>query len=102
MLDGLFPVNDPLPSSEAAPKDEGRDPSTSTTIKSDDGLLIPKELAEIQYMGSLYMKSTISALHVLQEIRSGSSTVSMFSLPPLQISELEETWKVPVLEQTAK
>jgi len=54
-------------------------------------------------MESLYMKSTVSALHVLKEIRSGSSTVSMFSLPPLPSSGLEETWKkIPVLEQEAK
>ena len=104
MLDRLFPVNDPAPvSSETTPQAEGFDPSTSTTTKS-DGLVIPKELAEIEYMESLYMKSTVSALHVLQEIRSGSSTVSMFSLPPLKISgSEEETWKkIPVLEQAAK
>ncbi|XP_061345244.1 SPX domain-containing protein 1-like isoform X1 [Gastrolobium bilobum] len=102
MLDRLFPMNDPPASGETTPQVEGCDPSTSTTTKS-DGLLMPKELAEIEYMESLYMKSTISALHVLQEIRSGSSTVSMFSLPPLQISGLEETWKkIPVLEQAAK
>jgi hypothetical protein len=49
------------------------------------------------------MKSTISALRVLKEIRSKSSTVSVFSLPPLQISGLEDAWKkVPILEQEAK
>ncbi|KAJ1412299.1 SPX domain [Sesbania bispinosa] len=100
MLDGLFPVNDPLASDEETPQDESFDPSTSYSANS-DGPVIPKELAETQE--SLYMKSTISALNVLQEIRSGSSTVSMFSLPPLQISGLEETWnKIPILEQTAK
>lgn len=102
MLDHLFPVIDPPASGETTSQVEGCDPSTSTTTKS-DGLLIPKELAEIEYMESLYMKSTISALNVLQEIRSRSSTVSMFSLPPLQLSGLEETWKkIPVLEQAAK
>ncbi|XP_027330943.1 SPX domain-containing protein 1-like isoform X2 [Abrus precatorius] len=102
MLDRLFPVNDPPVSGETSPQAEGCDPSTSTTTNS-DGLLIPKELAEIEYMESLYMKSTVSALHVLQEIRSGSSTVSMFSLPPLKISDSEEAWKkIPVLEQAAK
>ena len=101
MLDCLFPVNDPPASGEETQQPEGCDPSTSTTTKS-NGILIPKELAEIEYMESLYMKSTISALHVLQQIRSGSSTVSEFSLPPLQMSGLEETWKkIPVLEQTA-
>ncbi|KAE8736081.1 SPX domain-containing protein 1 [Hibiscus syriacus] len=58
---------------------------------------------EAKNVGSLYMKSTISALRVLKEIRSGSSTVSVFSLPPLQISGLDEAWKMsPVLEQAAK
>ncbi|KAK7411186.1 hypothetical protein VNO78_02618 [Psophocarpus tetragonolobus] len=102
MLDHLFPVNDPSTSGEATHQDEGCDASTSASTKSDD-MLVPKELAAIQNIESLYMKSTISALHVMQEIRKGSSTVSMFSLPPLQISGLEETWnKIPILEQTAK
>lgn len=103
MLDHLFPyLNHPPASSQTSPQVEGCDPSTSTTTKS-DGLLVPKDLAEIEYMESLYMKSTVSALHVLQEIRSGSSTVSMFSLPPLQLSGLEDRWKkIPVLEQAAK
>ncbi|KAK8550200.1 hypothetical protein V6N13_118721 [Hibiscus sabdariffa] len=58
---------------------------------------------EAKNVESLYMKSTISALRALKEIRSGSSTVSVFSLPPLQISGLDETWKMsPVLEQAAK
>jgi hypothetical protein len=94
MLDGFFPVNEPA-SAEAADADEGcdPDPSTSATNKSDDGLLrMPKELVEIDYVKSLYMKSTISALRVLKEIRSGSSTVSAFSLPPLQTIGLEETY----------
>ncbi|GMI92797.1 SPX domain gene 1, ARABIDOPSIS THALIANA SPX DOMAIN GENE 1 [Hibiscus trionum] len=58
---------------------------------------------EAKNVESLYMKSTISALKALKEIRSGSSTVSVFSLPPLQINGLDETWKMsPVLEQAAK
>ncbi|KAK4257387.1 hypothetical protein QN277_006982 [Acacia crassicarpa] len=102
MLDRLFPANEPAASGEGTSQAEGSDPSTSTMTES-NGLPTPKELSEIEYMESLYMKSTISALHVLQEIRSGSSTVSVFSLPPLQMSGIEEKWKkIPVLEQTAK
>ncbi|KAK9715212.1 hypothetical protein RND81_06G150300 [Saponaria officinalis] len=92
-LDLLFPTDEP---------------TVSTTANNDEynsGLIIkcPKELAEIKYMESLYMKSTISALRSLKEIRSRSSTVSMFSLPPLQLGGLDETWmKIPVLEQVAK
>ncbi|KAK8501340.1 hypothetical protein V6N13_027038 [Hibiscus sabdariffa] len=59
--------------------------------------------SEAKNVESLYMKSTISALRALKEIRSGSSTVSVFSLPPLQINGLDETWKLSsVLEQAAK
>lgn len=103
MLDRLFPCN-----ISRILEEEG-DPTTSGTAKTatdgSDLLRVPKELSEIEYMESLYMKSTVSALRVLKEIRSGSSTVSVFSLPPLQVSGLEDdSWKkkVGVLEQVAK
>ncbi|GFY99748.1 SPX domain-containing protein 2 [Actinidia rufa] len=100
LLDRLFPIDDPQSSTNPS---DGDDLSTSSTTKNDDLLGGPKGLAEIEYMESLYMKSTITALRVLKEIRSKSSTVSAFSLPPLQISGLEDTWnKIPVLEQVAK
>ncbi|XP_027176015.1 SPX domain-containing protein 1-like [Coffea eugenioides] len=100
MLDHLFPVNVDSSAPEAADKNE---PSTSSNTKDESLLQGPKELAEIEYMESLYMKSTLSALRVLREIRRGSSTVSVFSLPPLQTGGLEEPWnKVPVIEQVAK
>lgn len=109
MLDHLFPVND-IPSTSLAA--DGNDPSTSpstatstatATTENESMLRGSKELAEIEYMESLYMKSTLSALRVLKEIRSGSSTVSAFSLPPLQVNGLDGPWnKVPVLEQVAK
>ncbi|KAL8158712.1 hypothetical protein V2J09_000249 [Rumex salicifolius] len=98
MLDLLSPITEPIIGSS----DELCGPTTSSTV---DELLIkcPKELGDIKQMESLYMKSTISALRALKEIRSGSSTVSMFSLPPLQVTGMEETWKkIPVLEQVAK
>ncbi|OIT01582.1 PREDICTED: SPX domain-containing protein 1-like [Nicotiana attenuata] len=96
LIDHLFPVIDARCMTDEA---DGNEPSTSG-----DGLLrAPKELTEIEYIESLYMKSTISALRSLKEIRSKSSTVSVFSLPPLQISGPEDTWKkVPILEQVAK
>ncbi|OIT18928.1 spx domain-containing protein 2 [Nicotiana attenuata] len=49
-----------------------------------DGVKDTEELSEIENKGNMYLKLTKSALRVLQEIRSGSSTVSMFSLPPLE------------------
>ncbi|XP_057768168.1 SPX domain-containing protein 1-like [Salvia miltiorrhiza] len=95
MLNEMFP----LPVVEAVDRDE-----SSTSYAPDEGVIKGrKEIAQIEYMKSLHMKSTLAALRVLKEIRSGSSTVSAFSLPPLQISGLEEPWnKIPVLEQVAK
>ncbi|KFK30512.1 hypothetical protein AALP_AA7G271900 [Arabis alpina] len=95
MLDRLFP---------SRILQEG-DPTTSGAPDSSHLLSGPKQLSEIEYMESLYLKSTVSALRVLKEIRSGSSTVGVFSLPPLQGSGLEDdSWnkKVGVLEQVAK
>ncbi|KAE9452202.1 hypothetical protein C3L33_15884, partial [Rhododendron williamsianum] len=40
---------------------------------------VPEELAEIKYIESMYMKHTLTALEVLNKVRGGSSTVSMFS-----------------------
>lgn len=107
MLDQLFPVNQP-PTTIGNPKepDEDSAPSTTTTsiAKIDPLLTDPNELAEIKYMQSLHMKSAISALRVLKDIRKGSSTVSIFSLPPLQIGGLDEAWKKasPIMEEVAE
>ncbi|XP_019083590.1 PREDICTED: SPX domain-containing protein 2-like isoform X3 [Camelina sativa] len=102
MLDHLFPSNKIRNLEEGEPTTSG---TVQTATDDSDLLRVPKELSEIEYMESLYMKSTVSALKVLKEIRSGSSTVSAFSLPPLQASGLEDdSWKkkVGVLEQVAK
>ncbi|KAL0407638.1 UNVERIFIED_CONTAM: SPX domain-containing protein 2 [Sesamum radiatum] len=56
-------------------------------------LRVPEELEEIKCMENMYLRLTISALKTLKEIRSGSSTVNMFSLPPMQGSELDESVK---------
>ncbi|KAJ0861266.1 putative SPX domain-containing protein [Helianthus annuus] len=106
MLDRHFPLTELPPPSQEADNDtcsgDGEGPSTSAADDS-DAPLKAKELAELEYMKSLYTKSTISALRALKEIRSKSSTVSVFSLPPLQVSGIEETWnKLPLHEQLAK
>ncbi|KAL3023399.1 hypothetical protein AAZX31_04G065900 [Glycine max] len=44
---------------------------------------VPKELDEIENMENTFTKLTLSALRSLEEIRGRSSTVSIFSLPPL-------------------
>ncbi|KAI7738149.1 hypothetical protein M8C21_012818 [Ambrosia artemisiifolia] len=100
LLDRLFPLSEP--SSDEAGGDMLA-PSTSNCGETTTGVVGAKEFAELEFMKSLYTKSTISALQVLKEIRSRSSTVSMFSLPPMQVNILEESWnKFPVLEQLAK
>lgn len=87
ILDRFFPATQ-----------ESEDPTDATESEN-----IQAELSEHKFMESLHMKSTIAALRVLQEIRSKSSTVSVFSLPPLQLNGLDETWKkIPLLEQEAK
>lgn len=102
LLDCVFSRNGPLVSPQATDELGGCDSKTSAESE-ERPLRVPNELPEIEYMESMYMKLTLSALRVLKEIRSGSSTVSMFSLPPLQSNTLEEDWKkVPVLEQAAK
>uniref|UniRef100_A0A0E0LDA1 SPX domain-containing protein n=1 Tax=Oryza punctata TaxID=4537 RepID=A0A0E0LDA1_ORYPU len=107
MLDQLLPSNELSVSSEdgrgdSSNEDKHSNPSSSLV----NGGAIP-ELDEIEYMESMYMKGTVAALRSLKEIRSGSSTVSAFSLPPLQgdssPEEQQELWnKIPVIEQAAK
>lgn len=61
--------------------------SDQATAEEETGnLKVPEELSEIKCMENMYLKLTISALRTLKEIRSGSSTVNMFTLPPIQVS----------------
>ncbi|XP_071716364.1 SPX domain-containing protein 1-like [Rutidosis leptorrhynchoides] len=107
MLDRHFPLTE-LPASfdEAGGDSGGGDgggEGPTTSAAANEGSSKAKELAELEYMKSLYTKSTISALRALKEIRSKSSTVSVFSLPPMQVSGIDETWnKLPLHEQLAK
>ncbi|URD98578.1 SPX domain-containing protein 1 [Musa troglodytarum] len=100
MLDHLFPKNEPLTSADNCDRENGEHKQAKPSSS------LPRtvpELEEIEYMESLYMKSTIAALRALKEIRSGSSTVSFFSLPPLQSNGRKNKWNnVPILEQAAK
>ncbi|MCL7028607.1 hypothetical protein MKW94_003169 [Papaver nudicaule] len=93
MLDDLFCKADP-PSVTSKAVDGHVICATRPVTSSDKESLLkggPNELAEIEYMESLYMKSTLSALRSLKEIRSGSSTVSVFSLPPMKNTGSEES-----------
>ncbi|KAK8602568.1 hypothetical protein V6N13_057800 [Hibiscus sabdariffa] len=100
VLERLFTMNEPSASPEAT---NVKGCQSNTSSRSNEGSLkVPKELAEIKDMENMYVKQTLSALHVLKEVRSGSSTVSMFSLPPLQNHSLDDRKKITVLEQAAK
>ncbi|XP_047316446.1 SPX domain-containing protein 1-like [Impatiens glandulifera] len=72
MIDRLFPANEQCPAPAPAEVEEEEGESKQ----------------------SLYMKSTMSALRALGRIRSGSSTVSVFSLPPLQLGSIVLEQKV--------
>ncbi|KAJ4958904.1 hypothetical protein NE237_026015 [Protea cynaroides] len=87
MLDSLLPKKESF-----VPEGDGNE-ECDKPVTMKDGLLIgPKDLAEIEYMESLYMKSTISALRVLEQIRSRSSTVdaSELGLGQVDASELSK------------
>ncbi|EEF46971.1 SPX domain-containing protein 1 [Ricinus communis] len=102
VLDQIFSSNELSIAHEATEEVGGCDSNGSGESK-EAPLKVPKELVEIENMENMYMKLTLSALRVLKEIWSGSSTVNMFSLPPLQSNAVEEDWKkVPVIEQAAK
>lgn len=114
MLNHLFSLNELSVQSEVTEGKEScklqvdmkntDDPTTSTTTGEEEekSLKVP-ELEEIEFMENTYLKLATSALRVLKEIRGGSSTVDMFSLPPLGKNESEEFWmKTPIVEQAAK
>ncbi|KAL5975838.1 SPX domain-containing protein 2 [Asimina triloba] len=96
MLDRLFPASE---SSISNPHVEGHELNPTAERSSLlnwpeelEEIKFPEELEEIKFMENLYAKSTMAALRILKEIRSGSSTVSVFSLPPLQGGLGEEPW----------
>ncbi|KQK17766.1 SPX domain-containing protein 1 [Brachypodium distachyon] len=106
MLDQLLPSNKPFVSSEDGQENTNSEDKLSNPSSSLVNSGCIPELDEIEFMESMYMKSTVAALRSLKEIRSKSSTVSAFSLPPLQGSnapEEQERWKkMSVIEQAAK
>ncbi|KAK1417247.1 hypothetical protein QVD17_26372 [Tagetes erecta] len=107
MLDRHFPLTEPPPPCRETGDDTGGGggggEGPTTSAETSEMPSKATDVAVLEYMKSLYTKSTISALRSLKEIRSKSSTVSVFSLPPLQVSGIEETWnKLPLHEQLAK
>ena len=92
MLSILFPKNGPPGSSLPINEDYEEDGCGSMTANESKASLaqVPKELAEIENMENMFIKLTSSALQTLEQIRGGSSTVSIYSLPPLGSKALEE------------
>ncbi|XP_076912140.1 SPX domain-containing protein 1-like [Bidens hawaiensis] len=106
MLDLHFLLTEPPPPPCSETGNDGGGEGGEGPAASVDTSEVPSkanEVAVLEHMKSLYTKSTISALKALKEIRSKSSKVSAFSLPPLQVSGIKETWsKLPLHEQLAK
>lgn len=101
-LEKIFSKNDPTSPPEGT--DDQKECDSKTASKINDSVpSVTKEPVESENMEGMYTK-TMSALRVLKEIRSGSSTVSVFSLPPLQSNALDENEKnlQTSLEQEAK
>jgi len=104
ILDRFFSSNEQLASSYE--ETEAKEQCTKTISSAGNGgsvQKVPEELTDIMYIESMYVKHTLTALEVLNKVRGGSSTVSMFSLPPMQSNESQAEWKkFTVIEQTAK
>ncbi|XP_022867836.1 SPX domain-containing protein 1-like [Olea europaea var. sylvestris] len=92
MIYGIFSWHEQLTPPEEIGQKEGCS-DWAATEDSEKLLRLPEELSAIENMENMYMRLTMSALRTLREIRSGSSTVSMFSLPPMQGHDLDEFGK---------
>ncbi|KAK3026821.1 hypothetical protein RJ639_041893 [Escallonia herrerae] len=82
----LFSMNERSTPSASSNGTEGCETRTVTKNRGRlNKLKIPKELAEIENLESSYVKLILLVLRVLKEIRSGSSTISVISLPPCTV-----------------
>ncbi|CAA0838441.1 SPX domain-containing protein 2 [Striga hermonthica] len=71
--------------------------------KDSQKLRVPVELSDIECMENMYLRLTVSALRTLKEIRKESSTISIFSLPPVQGTEFDDFGKFsPLVVQEAR
>ncbi|KAL7226351.1 hypothetical protein ACSBR1_021459 [Camellia fascicularis] len=97
MLDQFFTMNEQLVVTYQAAA-EGKE-ELNTMFGEGRLQKILEELAEIKNIESMYMQHTSTALEVLNKIRSGISTRSMFSLSPRQGNKAEAAWKkFPIVE----
>lgn len=92
MLSIIFPKSGPLGQSLSTSEVFEEVARETTTANETKETLdhVPKEFSEIQNMENIFIKLTTSALDTLKEIRGGSSTVSIYSLPPLHSETLVE------------
>lgn len=105
MLDQHFPMNkqSSSPSESRNGNEEGRSSESLTEPDESSSVRVPEELVDIENRENKYMTLTLSALTILAEIRNGSSTVNMFSLPPIQQSkDMEALWKKTSVVEVAK
>lgn len=94
MLSILFPKSGSLgPSFSTSDLEEDACSSMTANENRETLKQVPKELAEIQNMENMFIKLTTSALDTLKEIRGGSSTVSIYSLPPHKEAMVEQAAK---------
>ncbi|KAJ9559261.1 hypothetical protein OSB04_013875 [Centaurea solstitialis] len=105
MLEQNFSMNEPRVSESTTTtiQEEEKVPESSAEPKEISSPTVPEELVDIKHMENTYMKLTLSALNVLQEIRGGSSTANAFSIPPMQQNvEMNEIWKESLAVEVAK
>ncbi|KAG8381750.1 hypothetical protein BUALT_Bualt05G0005000 [Buddleja alternifolia] len=93
MIYRIFLRHEQLAPPEDTDQKEGFNDQPVAEEETEKVLRVPEELSEIKCMENLYLRLTISALKTMKEMRSGSSTVSMFSLPPMQGSVFDESRK---------
>lgn len=85
MLNHLFSMTEPSVTSSAVHHENANFATRPVTATSKNESLTEgggEELTET-YMESLYLRSTLSALRALKEIRSGSRTRNVSSMPPM-------------------
>ncbi|PIN21601.1 Protein involved in vacuolar polyphosphate accumulation, contains SPX domain [Handroanthus impetiginosus] len=88
IISSIFSRHEQLAPPEDTDQKEGCREQPAGVEETTNHIRVPEELAEIECMENMYLKLSISALRALKQIRSGSSTQSVFSLPPMDGNDL--------------
>ncbi|PIN21600.1 Protein involved in vacuolar polyphosphate accumulation, contains SPX domain [Handroanthus impetiginosus] len=88
IISSIFSRHEQLAPPEDTDQKEGCSEQPAGVEETTNHIRVPEELAEIECMENMYLKLSISALRALKQIRSGSSTQSVFSLPPMDGNDL--------------